>query len=54
MQNDFYEFVFLGLGINAAIGHLDYFPNSGDNQPGCNEGMVKFIKNENESMVAGL
>ncbi|KAL3869306.1 hypothetical protein ACJMK2_042000 [Sinanodonta woodiana] len=30
----------LGLGTNQAMGHVDFFPNGGKDQPGCDAGLL--------------
>ncbi|PVD23637.1 hypothetical protein C0Q70_16910 [Pomacea canaliculata] len=33
----------LGLGMSQACGHVDYYPNGGEKQPGCEKGPVTHI-----------
>jgi len=35
-----------GLGMSQACGHVDYFPNGGHDQPGCEDGIVSHVFNE--------
>ena len=43
----------LGLGMHDPVGHLDFYPNGGEDQPGCNEGMMKYINREKGSFFKG-
>ncbi|XP_050430682.1 pancreatic triacylglycerol lipase [Adelges cooleyi] len=44
----------LGLGMSQPLGHLDFYPNGGENQPGCDQGMMKYISRENGSFYQGM
>lgn len=39
--------------MEEAVGHLDFYPNGGADQPGCNEGMMKHINQEKGSFFKG-
>ena len=40
--------LFAGLGLMQAIGHVDYYPNSGHAQPGCDKDLITNILTEGD------
>ncbi|KAG8287450.1 pancreatic lipase-related protein 2 [Homalodisca vitripennis] len=54
IHSDTTPFIQGGLGMEEPIGHLDFYPNGGADQPGCNEGVMKYINEEKGSFFKGL
>lgn len=44
----------VGLGIQTAIGHADFYPNDGKEQPGCKDGVYNAILLEDGSFLYGI
>lgn len=42
-----------GLGLSEPIGHVDFYPNGGHTQPGCNQRVEQYIE-ERQSFFWGL
>ena len=43
IHSDASPFLTVGLGLKQALGHADYYPNGGHDQPGCTHGPVTQI-----------
>lgn len=54
IHTDANGFIHGGLGIIERVGHVDFYPNGGTDQPGCGKGMVEYISAEQGSFVQGL
>ncbi|XP_033196633.1 pancreatic triacylglycerol lipase [Bombus vancouverensis nearcticus] len=54
IHTDCNPFISGGLGITQPVAHIDFYPNGGRNQPGCNEGVLNFITLEHGSFFRGI
>lgn len=54
IHTDSSQFIRGGLGIVESIGHVDYYPNGGTDQPGCTKGVFQYIKDANGSFFNGV
>ena len=53
IHTDNSPFISGGLGIKQTVAHLDFYPNGGKNQPGCNIGVINSISAEKGSLIRG-
>lgn len=53
VHTDASQFIRGGLGMTEKIGHVDYYPNGGTDQPGCRKSMAKYIDDANGSFFLG-
>lgn len=53
VHTDASQFIRGGLGMTERIGHVDYYPNGGTNQPGCGKSVVEYISDEKGSLFRG-
>ncbi|XP_076756831.1 pancreatic triacylglycerol lipase [Xylocopa sonorina] len=54
VHTDTGPFISGGFGIAQPVAHIDFYPNGGRNQPGCNEGVLDSITFERGSFVRGM
>ncbi|XP_058801466.1 pancreatic lipase-related protein 2-like [Phymastichus coffea] len=54
IHTDCNPFISGGLGISQSVAHIDFYPNGGRNQPGCNEGVFNSITLEKGSFFRGI
>ncbi|XP_032683043.1 pancreatic lipase-related protein 2-like isoform X2 [Odontomachus brunneus] len=54
IHTDCNPFITGGLGITQPVAHIDFYPNGGSNQPGCNMGVLNSISKESGSFFRGI
>lgn len=54
IHTDGNSFIKGGLGIIEPIGHVDYYPNGGSQQPGCDKSVVEYMELESGSFIKGV
>ncbi|KAK9303172.1 hypothetical protein QLX08_004964 [Tetragonisca angustula] len=54
IHTDCNPFISGGFGITQPVGHIDFYPNGGRSQPGCNEGVLSSITLEHGSIFRGI
>ena len=53
IHTDASTFIRGGLGIVQPVGHVDFYPNGGNNQPGCNKSVLHYMTIEDGSFFKG-
>lgn len=53
IHTDAIDHVTGGFGMEEPVGHLDFYPNGGNNQPGCEQNIFSFISQEDGSLFKG-
>ena len=43
----------LGFGMMDEVGHIDFYPNGGENQPGCQQSVSNFMSTAAEDGLEG-
>ena len=43
-----------GLGVGYPIGHMDFWPNNGTDHPGCDQGLIDQIGNNDGDRWEGI
>ncbi|CAH1155998.1 unnamed protein product [Phaedon cochleariae] len=54
IHTDASQFIRGGLGMAESIGHVDYYPDGGTDQPGCTKGVLQFIRDSEGSLFNGV
>ncbi|KAL0277659.1 UNVERIFIED_CONTAM: hypothetical protein PYX00_004877 [Menopon gallinae] len=54
IHTDANPFMTGGLGMFDPAGHVDFYPNGGRDQPGCNEAFMKYVNFEDGSFFKGM
>lgn len=54
IHTDAGSFIRGGLGIIEKVGHVDFYPNGGVDQPGCDKAIVQYINAEEGSFFKGM
>lgn len=54
VHSDASRFLLGGFGIVEPIGHVDYYPNGGSDQPGCNMKAYQYTLNKDDSIFKGV
>lgn len=54
IHTDASGFIRGSLGLIEKVGHVDYYPNGGIDQPGCDQSMVQYISSESGSFFRGV
>lgn len=54
IHTDAGPFISGGLGILQPVGHVDFYPNGGIQQPGCDTGVISYMSREMGSFYKGL
>lgn len=54
IHTDATPFIKGGLGMDEPVGHLDFYPNGGENQPGCDHSIKTYVDKEDGSIFKAL